>query len=465
MNNRKRLKKLILANKETRWLYRMMQFLAIFMIVSCLVVITTAKWIEYDQNKKREELFGSWDEVFLNVDQDDLNYFRKNAFLEQISVQSIQEKVFLEEDQRVVIGACDENFLEMGNIELLEGRMPKHEKEVAVEEEYMDILDVSKIGDTILTNDVWQLKGYKVTGILENYSNSWSEINPNISYPNCFVKYNSVFKELRVFVEYGSYAIKDPEINMLFYEENINNQIVADFSILGKALCVYMIMSIVVMFFLKRKLCPLFFAKRGKEKYKNNKKLDNIIVIVISFFVSVAAMKVINEVVFQEGTMQYINNYYNNVFKNDNLDIVYKTGKNMIGIIDDSNKIDVMFHLNFIVVESLNIMWFIINITILYYVIMKFVKNNSSINSKVIERYYYNSSKMILSSKSKLQFFLLWFIGVTLSQILFIYKYRILDYTILLTLSLLYFLVGLLIIIVVFILIKFFLRKVASNIV
>ena len=208
---------------------------------------------------------------------------------------------------------------------------------------------------------------------------------------------------------------------MLFYEENINNQIVADFSILGKALCVYMIMSIVVMFFLKRKLCPLFFAKRGKEKYKNNKKLDNIIVIVISFFVSVAAMKVINEVVFQEGTIQYINNYYNNVFKNDNLDIVYKTGKNMIGIIDDSNKIDVMFHLNFIVVESLNIMWFIINLTILYYVIMKFVKNNSSINSKVIERYYYNSSKMILSSKSKLQSFsIMVYWGDTIANIIHI---------------------------------------------
>ena len=51
MNNRKRLKKLILANKETRWLYRMMQFLAIFMVVSCLAIITLAKWIEYDQNR------------------------------------------------------------------------------------------------------------------------------------------------------------------------------------------------------------------------------------------------------------------------------------------------------------------------------------------------------------------------------------------------------------------------------
>ena len=97
MNNRKRLKKLILANKETRWLYRMMQFLAIFMVVSCLVIFATAKWIEYDQNKKREEIFGSWDEVFLNVDQEDLNYFRKNAFLEKISVQSIKERYFLKE--------------------------------------------------------------------------------------------------------------------------------------------------------------------------------------------------------------------------------------------------------------------------------------------------------------------------------------------------------------------------------
>ena len=106
MSNVKRIKKLILSNKETKRLYRRMQFLAIFMIVSCLVIIAIAKWGEYDQNKKREEIFGSWDEVFLNVDQEDLNYFRKNAFLEQISVQSIQEKVFLEGDQRVVIGAC-----------------------------------------------------------------------------------------------------------------------------------------------------------------------------------------------------------------------------------------------------------------------------------------------------------------------------------------------------------------------
>ena len=203
MNNRKRLKKLILANKETRWLYRMMQFLAIFMVVSCLVIITLAKWIEYDQNKKREELFGSWDEVFLNVDQEDLNYFRKNAFLEEISVQSIQEKVFLEEDQRVVIGACDENFLEMGNIELLEGRMPKYEKEVAVEEEYLNVLGVSSVGDIVPDNSkVESLIGYRLTGIVGNYAPHWKMINSSVKYLNCFVK-KGEYVSLNVFVKLG----------------------------------------------------------------------------------------------------------------------------------------------------------------------------------------------------------------------------------------------------------------------
>ena len=223
MSNRKRLKKLILANKETRCLYRMMQLLAIFMIVSCLVIIATAKWIEYDQNKKREEIFGSWDEVFLNVDQDDLNYFRKNAFLEQISVQSIQEKVFLEGDQRVVVGACDDNFLEMGNIEILEGRMPEHEKEVAVEEKYLERLHVSGIGDIVPEDTkVRSLIGYKVTGIVENYSSSWKIANNDVNYINCFVELltpNS--STINVYTKYNGINSYDIKINMLNYRENI----------------------------------------------------------------------------------------------------------------------------------------------------------------------------------------------------------------------------------------------------
>ena len=120
---------------------------------------------------EREELFGSWDEVFLDVPAEDLNYFKQNAFLEQISIQSIQEKVFLEGDKRVVIGSCDDNFLEMGNIELLEGRMPEKENEVAVEEEYLEVLGVTSVGDIVpLNSEVNCLRGYQIVGKIENYS-------------------------------------------------------------------------------------------------------------------------------------------------------------------------------------------------------------------------------------------------------------------------------------------------------
>ena len=212
MNNLKRLKKLVLANKETRRLYRMMQFLAIFMVISCTIIVVVAKWIEQDQNQKREELFGSWDEVFLDVPAEDLNYFKQNAFLEQISIQSIQEKVFLEGDKRVVIGSCDDNFLEMGNIELLEGRMPEKENEVAVEEEYLGILGVTNKGDTVpLDSKVKSLRGYTVTGIVENYSNKWKIINNTIRYLNCFI-FNYQNEKVMVYVKYNNWSIKDQEI-------------------------------------------------------------------------------------------------------------------------------------------------------------------------------------------------------------------------------------------------------------
>lgn len=250
MSNRKRLKKLILANKETRCLYRMMQFLAIFMVVSCLVIIALAKWIEYDQNKKREELFGSWGEVFLNVDQDDLNYFRKNAFLEQISVQSIQEKVFLEGDQRVVIGSCDENFLEMGNIELLAGRMPEREKEVTVEEEYLDILGVSMIGDIVSDEAVVKsLRGYKVVGIIDNYSKRWKTVNPTIKYINCFEWWDDSFQgEVCVYVKGNVNVNNDIEINMIDYHKNIDKEKIQLFPMIGQLIAIGVVLGLMFIF-------------------------------------------------------------------------------------------------------------------------------------------------------------------------------------------------------------------------
>ena len=286
MNNFKRLKKLVLANKETRRLYRMMQFLAIFMVISCTIIVVVAKWIEQDQNQKREELFGSWDEVFLDVPAEDLNYFKQNAFLEQISIQSIQEKVFLEGDKRVVIGSCDDNFLEMGNIELLEGRMPEKENEVAVEEEYLGILGVTNKGDTVpLDSKVKSLRGYTVTGIVENYSNKWKIINNTIRYLNCFI-FNYQNEKVMVYVKYNNWSIKDQEINLINYHNNFS-KIEISYKIILLRIIVIGIMFNIVFFlklFKKRSQLKLDLKKEPMKSRKINPSFLEIITIILLIF-------------------------------------------------------------------------------------------------------------------------------------------------------------------------------------
>ncbi len=283
MNNLKRLKKLVLANKETRRLYRMMQFLAIFMVISCTIIVVIAKWIEHDQNQKREELFGSWDEVFLDVPTEDLNYFKQNAFLEQISIQSIQEKVFLEGDKRVVIGSCDDNFLEMGNIELLEGRMPEKENEVAVEEEYLEILGVSGIGDVVSKDSIIEtLIGYKVVGKVEDYSKTWKLINQDVKFINCFILRNEsklLNNNNLIYVNYKNPSNTDIEVNTINYRKNItNNNTVFSNAISGCFVFSFIVISLVIMliFEIKTKL---------RKKLFESKKISYIPLIICIFIV------------------------------------------------------------------------------------------------------------------------------------------------------------------------------------
>lgn len=403
MSNRKRLKKLILANKETKCLYRMMQFLAIFMIVSCLVVVTTAKWIEYDQNKKREELFGSWDEVFLNVDQDDLNYFRKNAFLEQISVQSIQEKVFLEGDQRVVIGSCDENFLEMGNIELLEGRMPEQKKEVAVEEEYLGILGVSGVGDVVPNDsEAESLRGYKVIGIVDNYSRRWKLINNNVKYINCFVS-NETNQEINVLIKYKKWSSYDQEVNMINYERNIHKlsidvfwEIVMYIIILGLS---ELFMIIGVLSFLCQKMIKieLNILKENNilsifDKLLKNRKLLKIIENISAVVISILIYEIYISF-FQGCSSIFISSegtYLDIVTSTNVRDMIYA----LINVDCNIAKINVYFN----VFRIMDALWMIIFIIILVSV-MAFIKMtriildiNGQRQRMILSKYFWNET-------------------------------------------------------------------------
>lgn len=402
MNNLKRLKKLVLANKETRRLYRMMQLLAIFMVISCTIIIVVAKWIEHDQNQKREELFGSWDEVFLDVSAEDLNYFKQNAFLEQISIQSIQEKVFLEGDKRVVIGSCDDNFLEMGNIELLEGRIPKKENEVAVEEDYLEILGVSEIGD-IITNSsqVDSLIGHKVVGIIENYSNRWKLIN-NIKFLNCVIaqKDSNIFN---VFVNYRLGSKRDPEINMINYKINIERFHI-NIEYIIKTILLFLFAIIMILLLIIQRIKIILGKKPRKFLAGKNRDKIEYCTVLLLFIMDFVMLIIIGEIT------NTININYDVSLIQNNHDAIVRVDNETLSMLNfywydiqngalNETKFNLYFAVNQIIDKFISLFKMTLILFLMMYVLINIVLNYGQINKNKLFNYNYFYSKSNFVSK------------------------------------------------------------------
>lgn len=201
----------------------MMQVLAVFLVVATICIFAVGKWSENQIKEKNDQLFGRWNEVFLNVDEEDVEYFRRHAFVDDYSVQNIQEKIYLEGDDRIIIGTCDDNFFDLGNLEMVDGRMPVNEGEVAIEEEYLDVLGVEKVGDIISEGvNIDSLKGYKVCGIVKDYSSRWKMVNWDVKYINCFIS-DAKANEIQIYASLSLAVQQDIETNMLEYRENIRD--------------------------------------------------------------------------------------------------------------------------------------------------------------------------------------------------------------------------------------------------
>ena len=201
----------------------MMQVLAVFLAVATICIFAVGKWSENQIKEKNDQLFGRWNEVFLNVDEEDVEYFRRHAFVDDYSVQNIQEKIYLEGDERIIIGTCDNNFFKLGNLEMIDGRMPVNEGEVAIEEEYLDVLGVEKVGDIISEGvNIDSLKGYKVCGIVKDYSSRWKMVNWDVKYINCFIS-DAKANEIQIYASLSLAVQQDIETNMLEYRENIRD--------------------------------------------------------------------------------------------------------------------------------------------------------------------------------------------------------------------------------------------------
>ncbi len=98
------------------------------------------------------------------------------------------------ENSVLTLGFVDEQFLEMVNMHLLKGRMPKQEKEVALEKFVAELFGIDEPGEMISLKYGGYQEEVKVCGIVENYSNALN-VNVDVSplernYPNLLFSKN-----------------------------------------------------------------------------------------------------------------------------------------------------------------------------------------------------------------------------------------------------------------------------------
>lgn len=305
--NKRRYQQLIISFPETKKLYYIMKALILFLLFFTISTLIIGGWYNFKEREIYSQLFGNWDRVFLNLNKNDLEYFKCHAFVDEFSIQEIKEKCFLEGDKRVVIGSCDHNFFKISNTKILSGRMPKKEKEVAIEEEYLDLLGVKQVGDYVPDDSpVISLRGYYVCGVVDDYSSRWKVANWDIKYINCFI-FLSNSDEFNVYVKEKFFAKNDLKINFIYSKENFYQKKPIEYQVILFGLLTITLIRILGQLYINKKLELLGimdFAKKDMSR-KTIYFFEKILYLVLNLIL----VSLIDKIIFKNNVLSII--HYN----------------------------------------------------------------------------------------------------------------------------------------------------------
>lgn len=419
--NRERKKQLILMNSGTKNMYFLMKMLLLILISLILIITFFEQWIIYKQDEIKDRLFGDWDIMCFDIEEDDLSYFENNAFIDNYSIQCVLEKVFINKEQRVVVGSTDENFLKLSNIVLLKGKMPENEDEVAIEEQYLRFLNVDNVGDVIPKDSlIDSLRGYKVCGILSNYSDRWKKVNWDIKFINCFTKYSRKNAN-QIFISGSEILKKDIKNNMLYYRQNVNstriNLLYIFFPLIIMIILIEILLYIFINVLISRYL-NLSFIRVNSLKNKHVRLLIFVLEIVLSLLLVLFSINIMNEKnIFNQVYDNYIQNQsvLNTIINKENVRIIFKFNDQ----IKEFSVLKIMSNSTLLVYLIKGIFFFILILIDNYFVILLNSYNNEYI--KLLN--YYFGEKELNKKHVKSEIYLFVFSSVISSCLLmFLYK-------------------------------------------
>lgn len=298
-----------------------MKALILFLFFFTIVILIIGGWYNIKERKIYSQLFGNWDTVYLNLNKNDLEYFKSHAFVDEFSVQEIKEKCFLEGDKRVVIGSCDNNFFKISNTKLLSGRMPKKEKEVAIEEEYLDLLGVKQVGDYVPNDSpVKSLRGYYVCGVVDDYSSRWKVANWDIKYINCFI-FLSNSDEFNVYVKENFIAKNDLKINFIYSKENFYQKKPIEYQVILFGLLTVTLIRILGQLNINKKLELLGIMDLAKKEM--SRKTIYFFEKILYLILNLVLVSLIDKIIFKNNVLSIIHyNLHNSLLRFELLPII-----------------------------------------------------------------------------------------------------------------------------------------------
>lgn len=393
--NRQRTKNLILSCPETKVLFYLIRILIIMLIFITIFLVLVGNWSNFTQNNIKNRLFGNWNIAVNEISKNELAYFEYNAFINKYAIQYIQEKIFLDDKTKIVIGSTEEKFIDIGNIEILSGRMPIKNNEVAVEKEYLSTLGVNKIGDIISKDSsIKSLRGYSVCGILNDYSNRWKMVNWEMQYINCFI-YEAKPNKIQVFLDTDNILENDIKTNFINYYNNVKPSSMNLNEIIIKIWGIVISLIAIIYLLLNYKLKRMLFRK-GILHLLSLK----ILYIIITLFVILNSFFIIGFV----NDIYFFKNYHtsfrvekiNNVILNKGY-IQYDDGIYLITNTNDKNIMELKYMSNKYIDNSIEltigmIYIFVANIILCCLLAVMLEKETQKHNNRIyLEKYFYNN--------------------------------------------------------------------------
>lgn len=418
--NKERILHLILQNPETRILLYMIKVLVIILILFTIIFILVGKWSNIKQEKIRNKIFGSWDIAVIDINEDELNYFKKHAFIDNYAIQYIQDKIYLNDQQRIVIGSSEESFINIGNIEIISGRMPEKNNEVAVEKEYLSVLGVQNIGDIIpKSSPVKSLQGYSICGILSDYSSRWKMVNWDIKYINCFINKTSMdkkaIKNIQVFLSLNDMEHNDIETNYLTCYKNVST---SSLSLIKISLKIWLVIIpeiiLIIIYLLYRYKISYYYEIVFKTL---SSKILIFLIIVVTFFCMYSVIQVVNNVFTMNNyqTSFRVTKISDTMLKKEN--VILNDGKYIFVNTDENNMVELQYvpckHIKNILDLIIIIFWVIVFNTILVYLLIFLSEKKIKLMSEQIflDNYFFNNNLMNKKKKLILIYYLLEFLA------------------------------------------------------